>query len=105
MTMAGRPAFADFFPTNIVTRKMGNGGFPVNAVTRPADIASRATTIECSVLAIVTFPADVESLPVAASGGPASIASLPAGIECRVLTIESPPAGQKRNKSLVFSNF
>jgi hypothetical protein len=77
---------------------MVNVSLPVNIVTFPADAVSLPTTIECSVLAIVTFP-------VAASGGPASIASLPAGIECRVLTIESPPAGQKRNKSQVFGNF
>jgi hypothetical protein len=84
---------------------MVNGSFPVNAVIRPADAVSLPATVECSVLAIVTFPADVECLPVAASGGPASIASLPAGIECCVLTIESPPAGRKRNKSQVFGNF
>ena len=65
---------------------------PAGAVTHPVATVSLPTAIDCSVLAIVTFPADVECLPVAASGGPASIASLPAGIECRVLTIESFPA-------------
>ena len=81
MTTAGRPTVADFFPTNAVTRKMGNGDCP-------ADIVSLPTTIECSVLGIVTFPADVECLPVAA-------VSLPAGIDCLVLTTETLPVSRK----------
>lgn len=64
---------------------MGNGSFPVKAVTRPADAVSLPTTIECSVFGIATFPADVECLLVAA-------VSLPAGIDCLVLTTESLPA-------------
>jgi hypothetical protein len=67
---------------------MGNGGFPANAVTRPADVASLPTTVECSVLSIVTFPADVECVPMEAGG-------FPAGIDCLVLTTESLSMGLK----------
>jgi len=83
------------FPTNIVIRKMDNANPPANSVTRPAYIASRATTIvslpttvECSVLATVTFPAN-------AGGRPMDSTTLPAGIDCLVLTTENLPNGLK----------
>jgi len=84
---------------------MDDGSFPMNAVTRPAGIASRATTVvslpttvECSVLATVIFPAN-------AGGRPMDAATLPAGIDCLVLTIENLPDGLKIKKTRLFSLF
>jgi hypothetical protein len=56
------PTPAGNFPANIGDTVLGGASVPASRVTRPADIASRATTVvsipmtvECSVLSIVTF--------------------------------------------------
>ncbi len=63
---------------------MDAGSFPVNAVTRPADIATRVMTVGGLVLAIVTFPMSI-------GGRPADIASRATTIDCAVLTLASLP--------------
>ncbi len=64
---------------------------PASRVTRPADITSLPTTVDCSVLANDTFPMDVESLPM--------------DIECCKTPAVTFPASLETLKMQVFQGF